>query len=263
MANSLEIIEITGVRPGATLVVTAGMDGDEYAGIEAARALADRFADRQFAGTLRIVPVVNVAGFAAGTSRNPVDGRFPKHLFPGNPQGSDSEQLIHAFASGPLVGADAWLDLHGGASDEHLRPFLWAWRTGVADVDALIERFVAVSGAERAIIERAGWRSKPRKLSRMGCAYVMAESGELGKREPADIARHVAWAGVLMSVLGMLDPLPAPAARPAVFHRVRETVARHDGTWDPETLQADGELLWWKKAGTVRRGDTLSATARP
>ena len=55
MANSLEIIEITGVRPGKTLVVTGGMDGDEYAGIEAARALIDLYSDRQFAGVLATI----------------------------------------------------------------------------------------------------------------------------------------------------------------------------------------------------------------
>jgi predicted deacylase len=45
--------------PQKTLLITAGIDGDEYAGIEVAYRLIDG-SDRPFAGRLLIIPIVNM-----------------------------------------------------------------------------------------------------------------------------------------------------------------------------------------------------------
>src|SRR3712207_6962001 len=49
--------------------------------------------------------------------------RSPNRVFPGNPNGSYSEQMVHALVHEFVAHADAWLDLHGGDIPEALVPF--------------------------------------------------------------------------------------------------------------------------------------------
>lgn len=280
------VARIAGNRPGKTLVVTGGMDGDEYAGMEAAYALAERYAGGDFAGTLVIVPIVNVPGFLAECSQNPMDDTFPKLVYPGSPHGAPTERLVHWLFDGVVRGADAYLDLHGGAITERVRPFLWLFETGHPDADVLAKRYVVCADTDLAVLERAGRGSKAEALARAGCVYALAESGERGVRMEEDILRHVDWAETLMALLGMIDrpasPRPEP---PVVLSAVRLIVAPHDGVWrlaalddvvakgsligthmrldgsgeTTVTAPLEGVPLWWKETMAMRKGDVLCA----
>lgn len=116
------VATINGNAEGPSLLITAGNDGDEYAGIAAAYRLIEEFSKLSFAGKLRIIPIVNIPGFENEMSKNPIDQKFPKYIYPGNPSGSASERLrfwISEFAES----SDFWLDLHGGSLVESLVPF--------------------------------------------------------------------------------------------------------------------------------------------
>ncbi len=79
----IPVAEIEGSLPGKTLLITAGMDGDEYAGIEAAFQAVEKYQHETFSGRLIILPVVNILGFENESSQNPLDQKFPKYIFPG------------------------------------------------------------------------------------------------------------------------------------------------------------------------------------
>ena len=238
------VAEIDGGHPGKTLLVTAGMDGDEYAGMEAAVKLAEHFQNEAFNGKLIIVPIVNWPGFEAHVSENPLDKKYPKEIFQGRTRGSATERLIHWLTTTFAIQSDAWHDLHGGAHDEHLNPFLWLFRTRVPDVDLLTEKLIQATSTKTILHERAGLFSKQQKLAKHGCWFVMAESGELGTTEDVDVDRHVTWVKETMSVLDMLPNLNVPAGtyRPMnIFTRVKQKTRLHPGD--------ESRLLWWKDGG--------------
>jgi predicted deacylase len=54
---------VTGARPGPALLVTAGVHGAEYPGIQAAIELGRAVDPAELRGTLAIVPVVNIDAF--------------------------------------------------------------------------------------------------------------------------------------------------------------------------------------------------------
>ena len=237
------------------------MDGDEYAGIEAAHKLIEKYGAGEFAGRLIIVPTVNMAGFKNNSSRNPEDDRFPKNIFPGHERGSPSERLIHWLNCNYVTQADAWLDLHGGALTERLTPFLWCYRTGVAAVDALSEKFYKASGADIVLLQKAGMLSgmfsKARMLAKRKkpCVYAMAESGERGERNTQDIERHLRWTEILMQQLGMLPAAPreqAPETAQRVLHHIAYVYA---GDQAPDTTR--GTVLWHDEATAPRKGDII------
>src|SRR3989344_9294675 len=81
--------------PGKTIVITAGIDGDEYAGIEAAYELIRIYSKQSFSGRLVIIPVVNIPGFEEAVSYNPLDKKYPKYIYPGKKNGSSTERLLY------------------------------------------------------------------------------------------------------------------------------------------------------------------------
>ncbi len=218
-----ESIVIPGIRPGKTLLVTGGMDGDEYAGIEAAKQIADQYKAGNFSGRLIVIPIVNVAGFKNKSSQNPLDGKFPKNIYPGRSWGSSTSRLVHRLSTNFVSQADVWHDLHGGASDERLIPFVWLFETGVSEVDALTRTLIERLDTDKIVFERTGRFSKPGQLARQGKNYIMAESGELGQRDEAAIARHIAWVETTMRVLGMIDDTDTrPTTKPTIYTKPSE-----------------------------------------
>lgn len=281
------VIELVGNTPGKTLLVTGGVDGDEYAGIEAAYALVEKYKNRQFSGRLIIIPIVNMPGFKAECSHNPRDGKFPKMVFPGSMLGSSTARMVHALITRYAYKADVWLDMHGGASTEGLFPFMWIFKTGITQSDELSEKFSRLCGAETILLENAGSFSKAHALAKRGCTYIMAESGEQGLRRPADIERHVQWAEMMMQTLGMTASHISENSQQNVFHNytyiqapcngifrqthttlsVTEgetlgTYSNYDGT-NTRTLTApvSGRVLWYKIGMSMRTGDILWAIA--
>ena len=285
----IPVADIVGKLPGKMLVVTAGMDGDEYAGIAAAYELIDRYADQNFAGRLVVIPMVNVSGFAAECSQNPLDGIFPKNLFPGRPNGSATERLVYWLKTTWFDGADCVFDCHGAALTEGLNPFLWLYRSGSLGTE-LIDAIVQRSGAELIVQERVGIGTKAYTLAKQGCAYILAESGGAGKVLPVDTSRHLRWIQATMAALGMIHLVDTRESvrKPMVYQRVSYTIAPCDGIWSPEPLNGSlvessqllgtygslrggaktpiylrhgGERLWWKETMAMRKGDVLCAVA--
>ncbi len=283
--RKIDAIEILGNLPGETLLITAGMDGDEYAGIAAAHEIVRRFSSRAFSGKLVVIPIVNMPGFMNESSHNPIDGKFPKMLFPGNANGSSTEQIVASLAPYAFT-ANCWLDLHSGAITEGLNPFLWLHRTGHHEIDSRIDQIVSANITDRILIESCSVGTKAAQLAKRGCMYVVAESGARGDRNILDIERHVQWAEAMMSILGMIEAPATQSEAPIVMNHIRYVTASHDGIWDPSAFATDtiktndvigiarstngnkpktiaapvaGYRLWWKETMRMKKGDVLCA----
>lgn len=282
------VFDMQGKRSGATMLVTAGVDGDEYAGIDAAYALIDRHADGDFAGRLIIMPLVNVPGFHAECSLNPLDGKYPKLFSLGTEDGTATQRLMHRV-SAYAQGASAWIDLHGGSLTEALNPFLWTYRTGVPAVDAFSYALGSAVGTLPHVHETAGMGSKALRLAKQGCAYVINESGERGSVRRADVDRHMSVVHHAMGILGMIPRHDVHVVgAPQSYSHVTYLQAPFDGIWrlhhishddvahgtligtyakmdgsDPRAVHAPhaGKKLWWKETMSMRKGDTLCAIA--
>ncbi len=281
---SVPVADLRGCEPGKTLLVTAGMDGDEYAGIEAAYRLIEEYSRVDFKGRLVIIPIVNIPGFEQECSQNPLDGYFPKMIFPGNPNGSSTERLVHWLVTTYAFHTDMWQDLHGGAMTERIHPFLWTFQTGVASSEAIIKLLQDAFIGETVVTETKGRSSKASCLARLGCTYVMAESGDRVRRSE-DVDRHISWVKHSMALLGMIAPLPSLLSPPTIYRNISYLTAPFDGLWrlipgfgNPQVgdiigayarrdglrwtelhMKIAGQSLWWKETLCMRKGDVLCA----
>ncbi len=222
------LVDIHG-RPGTTLLITAGMDGDEYAPIAAAYEAAEKFRDGDFNGRLIIVPIVNIAGFEAHMSANPIDGKFPKYCIPGHAWGTSTERLIYTLVQTYARHAGLWLDLHSGAQNEIAIDCAWNDITSVEDIDARGTACITALGIDAAIREPAYRGLKT--LARYGCAYVLAESEDEGT--------HAAYIERTMQTLGMLPGTPA-SRHTRTFSKTRPL-----RTFEEMHALQDGEVVVW------------------
>ena len=108
----LPVILVRGSDQGATLVVTAGIHGDEYEGVRAIFDVVETLDPAAMRGDLITVPVSNPPAFWAGTRRSPLDGVNLARVFPGAPDQGPSEAIAHALAQTVIAQADFYLDLH-------------------------------------------------------------------------------------------------------------------------------------------------------
>ena len=101
---------------GPTLVISAGVHGDEYEGQIAVSELANDLSADQICGRLILLPMVNLPAAQAGRRVSPIDDGNLNRLFPGDPNGSPSEMIAHYHEEVILPLADYAVDLHSGGS---------------------------------------------------------------------------------------------------------------------------------------------------
>ena len=106
------LLTVTGTEPGPTLVVFAGVHGDEYEGVEAIPRIAEQVSPQQLRGTLLMVPVCNMAAYATATRNSPVDGLNLARVFPGSETGTLTQRIAHWLTRKFISAADFFIDLH-------------------------------------------------------------------------------------------------------------------------------------------------------
>ncbi|MBN1483001.1 succinylglutamate desuccinylase/aspartoacylase family protein [candidate division KSB1 bacterium] len=103
-------------KNGATLLVSAGLHGDEINGIEVIRRMIQDKTIIPTAGTVIAIPIVNIYAFIYN-SRNFPDHKDMNRSFPGSDKGSLAKYLALLLETEILPHIDCGVDFHtGGAS---------------------------------------------------------------------------------------------------------------------------------------------------
>jgi hypothetical protein len=101
---------------GPTLVISAGVHGDEYEGQIAVANLARELDVADVRGRLILLPMVNFPAAEAGCRVSPLDDGNLNRLYPGDPKGTPSEMIAHYHEEVILPLADYAVDLHSGGT---------------------------------------------------------------------------------------------------------------------------------------------------
>jgi|SRR5690625_1058393 len=102
-------------KPGPTVLITAGIHGDELNAVEIVRQLISKKMNHPRAGTIICMPIVNIFGFL-NMSRYFPDGRDLNRSFPGFKRGSLASKFAYQFTHEILPIADLCLDFHSGGA---------------------------------------------------------------------------------------------------------------------------------------------------
>jgi predicted deacylase len=283
------VVTVTGTKPGPVLFVSAGVHGGEYPAIEAVIRLGKTLDPSKIAGTVILMPVLNLPAFRKRTMFVcPIDHVNPNRVFPGDPDGSYSEQMTHALINEFVVHADAYLDLHGGDIPEALVPFSIC-RGGaepgqaVEPVDAKSKEIAVAFGLPYVLtvtkpVQPAKGSSSYAAAAARGIPAVLAEAGGVGQLQ--DEAVELLMDGVMnvMRHLGMCKQgagsselgdgkqaaSPTEEEEAEVLTRFEWVYAKHAGMFYPRVV-AGNLVQKGEEIGTIGSlfGDTLETVIAP
>lgn len=107
---------------GPTAVFVSGNHGDEYEGQVALCNLARTLNPVTLRGRVILLPMANFPAGMAGRRTSPIDDGNLNRSFPGNPDGTVTQQIAHWIESELLPMADIVVDLHSGGSSLNYVP---------------------------------------------------------------------------------------------------------------------------------------------
>ncbi|MCY4537379.1 MAG: succinylglutamate desuccinylase/aspartoacylase family protein [Chloroflexi bacterium] len=116
---------IAGAEPGPTLMLQGAIHGAEVIGSIAILDFVAKADPAAIRGNVIAVPVVNRAGFELGTRGSNVDDKDISRLFPGNKNGSVSDQTAYIYFQETITQADVLIDFHAGARTAYERYVLF------------------------------------------------------------------------------------------------------------------------------------------
>lgn len=284
-------MQIRGAYPGKTLVITAGVHGCEYPGIQAVRELMKELDPMKLYGQVLLFPLLNESGFYEGCKQLvPGDGINLNRAFPGNIQGSEASRIAAAIEQQLYPEADFLVDLHSGDINEMVTPFLFFPAHASASVtdaaraaaNALSLPYRVASSAQNGLYSYA---------AQCGIPALLLERGGLGLWSMNEVAAYKKTLYELMEHLGILCEQPQNlSATPQM--EIGEMVyleAEEQGFWYPmisagDTVKSgerlgelrdmddqvircylaafDGVVLYYTVSLGVKKGDALVAYGR-
>ncbi|MEM9474007.1 MAG: succinylglutamate desuccinylase/aspartoacylase family protein [Pseudomonadota bacterium] len=129
-AHSVIPIPITVICRGSgpTVLITAGVHGDEFAGILAARQLIAELPDQDVCGRIIVMPQLNLPACRANARVSPLDDQNLNRVFPGAATGAPTAQIAHYVEEGLLPDVDFAIDLHSGGTTARYVPSAFLYR---------------------------------------------------------------------------------------------------------------------------------------
>jgi predicted deacylase len=107
---------------GPTVLVAAGIHGDEYEGPASVAWLANELGDKVLRGRVVMVPVMNPLARLSGTRLTQEDGKNLARSFPGRPGGTVTERLAAAIFEHLVMPSSYVIDLHSGGVEYLFTP---------------------------------------------------------------------------------------------------------------------------------------------
>lgn len=239
-ALSIPVAVIHGAKPGPVLALVAGSHGTEYASIIALEKLIALLNPADISGTVIIVPLINIPSFEQKVPHlNPVDKKSMNRFYPGKMDGTQTERASYLITRQVVEQCDHLIDLHGGDTDESLRPYSYWTKTGNERQDQVSREMVLAFGLDHIIISTD--RPKDPQASRYlentattrGKPSITAEAGHAGTVEAEDVNALVDGCLNVMRYLKMIPGAATMAQHPVWIERIGTLASEQTGIFYP------------------------------
>ena len=201
---------------GPTALLMSGNHGDEYEGQVALCRLAQQLDAKDIKGRIIIFPMANFPAGMAGRRTSPIDGGNLNRLFPGDPDGTVTQQIAYFISSVLVPMLDVSVDLHSGGSSLMYVPSALARTPDEGEQRDRVLKYVKAFAAPVAYLSTASQGTgDDRTLSGLivarGKVAIGTELGGSGTVTP--VALRMAERGI-RNVLAEMGILPASWRRP-------------------------------------------------
>ncbi|MBI3502128.1 MAG: succinylglutamate desuccinylase/aspartoacylase family protein [Bacteroidetes bacterium] len=230
-------------KKGPTLLLQAGMHGDEINGIEIIRnLLKEKYFENLERGSVVAIPIVNVVSFL-NSSRELPDGRDLNRCFPGTKRGSLGSRIAYDMIHKIIPQIDFGVDFHTGGHEINNYPQVRC----VFDEPKSVELAKAFGAP---FILNSPYRDKSlrKESAKKGKQILVYESGESNRFNTIGITEGINGCLRLLKSLKMLD-VSAPKS---------QSITLNDSKWIRARIS--GLFRTTKKFGTFVEKDQLIGT---
>ncbi|WP_420321022.1 succinylglutamate desuccinylase/aspartoacylase family protein [Flagellimonas sp.] len=218
-----------GKKAGPTVLVQAGLHGDEINGVETLRRMLQENAFNIKKGAVIAVPILNIFGFIH-FSRDVPDGKDVNRSFPGTKTGSLASRIAHTYTSEILPQVDFGIDLHTGGSQRHNFP-----QIRYSAEDAKSRELAEIFNAPFYFASRQINGSFRKTTFKMGIPTIVFEAGESMRFDEKSIQKGIEGIQNVLVGMGMMAKKGNARAKPSVhFVRTRWVRAPRAGMFIPE-----------------------------
>lgn len=212
-------------KEGPTLLLTAGLHGDEINGTEIIRRMIRDKSIIPTAGTVIAMPIVNIYGFLQN-SRDLPDGKDLNRSFPGNLSGSLAQRVAHTLMKEIVPLIDYGIDFHtGGASRSNYPQIRCVLDKGINM--QLAQAFGAPFTLHSSMIDKS-FRKAAYKLKKHIIVY---EGGESMRFDELAIQEGIKGTHRVMAHLGM--KAKATEGKTVILHESSWIRAKYAGLFLP------------------------------
>jgi predicted deacylase len=232
---------------GPTVLLLAGLHGDEINGIEILRkSMASGLFDQLLKGNVIVIPILNIYGFV-NFSRVVPDGKDVNRSFPGSMTGSLASRMASILTKRVLPLIDFGVDFHTGGDNRFNYPQIRYTKNDLKAVE-LAQAFASPFLIEKPILSKSLRKTaKEHKIP-----MIIFEGGEALRLDGFVIETAMKGIRRLLVQQGML----AGDVLPVNFLNFRKT------TWI-RARQA-GIFIWSKRSGSkVVKGEALGSIFDP
>ncbi len=239
-ALSIPVAVIHGAKPGPVLALVAGSHGTEYTSIIALEKLITSLNASEISGTVIIIPLINIPSFEQKVPHvNPVDKKSMNRFYPGKIDGTQTDRASYLITKQVVEQCDHLIDLHGGDTDESLRPYSYWTKTGNEKQDQISREMVIAFGLDHIIISTE--RPKDPQASRYlentattrGKPSITVEAGHAGTVETDDLNALMNGCVNVMRYLKMLSAPTVAYERPVWIEKVVTLASEQTGIFYP------------------------------
>lgn len=231
---------IHGARPGRTLALVAGVHGAEYPPILALYRIKEILRAADVSGTLILVHIANLPAFQRRMIYFcPADWKNLNRVFPGDPQGTQSQRIAHVLTGEIVDRCDALVDMHCGDANEALVPYTYWMTSSDAAVTAEAKAMAVAFGIPTIIIDDTRTQD-PADSRYLGNTAVLrkkpaitTEWGFLGRSDETAVLGNMKGALSVMRLLRMIEGEPENALRPVWIDKYEVVNSAHDGLFHP------------------------------
>lgn len=223
-ALEIPVVVINGSKPGPVLWVDGAIHGDEPEGPLACQILLREVSPADLAGTLVLVPVINIPAYEAASRGNPLDtfSHDMNRIYPGRANGYLSERVAWAHKEWMTKVADLEISIHSGGAHSHLDPAMF-----VDERPESVELGLAMGPGWGCIMSSFNPKGNPMAaMAEVGKAGITVEYGGRSHTSAALFAKvGRVLADAILNVLKHYKMLPgAPAYDPNPTKGVQEAL---------------------------------------
>jgi len=226
---------------GPSLLLMAGLHGDETNGIEIIRRILVNKHNYVKKGKVIAIPILNIFGFI-NFSREVPDGKDVNRSFPGSANGSLASKVANLFMKEIIPHIDYGVDFHTGGNQINNYPQIRAVFSNSKNKE-LAEYFQAPMQIHSTLIEKSlRWAAAKKKKQ-----ILVFEGGESLRFDEHSIQEGIDGTLRLMKGLGMLSKAPK-AKEKTIFLKKKSWLRSQDsGLWvsscEPGQSIKEGEIL--------------------